>query len=146
MVCVYLQFCWWRLLWHSNIIQIQSLRSPHSCSPTERCPFHPSLLQKVLNHFNMKAVKCLQQSLWWNGEHLKRLPPRQLFIHSFLSSFHDFSSFACPRSLTLVLICHLLSLLWLLFFYFLYQSLSVSSSLVQIQLLSLKHCNTPVLT
>lgn len=99
MVCVYLQFCWWRLLWHSHIIQIQSLRSPHSCSPTERCPFHPSLLQKVLNHFNMKAVKCLQQSLWWNGEHLKRLPPSQLFIHSFYHPFMIFHPLLVPHPL-----------------------------------------------
>lgn len=62
---------------------------------------HPSLspLQKVLNHFNMKAVKCLQQSLWWNWEHLKRLHPSQLFIHSFHHPFMIFHPLLVPDPL-----------------------------------------------
>lgn len=72
---------------------------PRFCSPTERCPIRPSLLQKVLNHFNMKAVKCLQQSLWWNEEDLKKLPPGLLLIHSVHCAFIIFHAFPIQNPL-----------------------------------------------
>ena len=74
------------------------LFEPHSSSPHTAShrlqPHQLSAFQRDLNHFNMKAAKYHQWSLWWNGGHFKQPPPPhhlnafQLFTSAFHDSFH----------------------------------------------------------